>query len=63
MIAVTMGIGGKARRIEQRDDKLWYLSDPNDQAELGSQGKSYMGWYMESDQMKSSNPKSTMCYS
>jgi hypothetical protein len=63
MCAATMEIGGKTRRIEERDDGLWYLANPQDQAELGSQGKPYLEWYEESDFIKVPRPKSTMCYS
>jgi len=63
MLAVTMMLGGKVRRLEMRDDGLWYLANPEDQAELGSQGKPYLDWYRESDQEKFLKPKSTMCYS
>ena len=63
MIAATMKIGGKMRRIEERGDGLWYLTNPEDQAEFGSQGKLYMAWYRESDQEKNPRPKSTMVYS
>jgi hypothetical protein len=58
-----MDIGKKVRRLEQRDDGLWHLVDPKDQAELGNQVKSFMEWYRESDQVKFHGPKSTMCYS
>jgi hypothetical protein len=58
-----MEIGGKVRRIEEREDGLWYLANPQDQAELGSQGKPYLEWYEESDFIKIPRPKSTMCYS
>ena len=63
MVAATMEIGGKVRRIEEREDVLWYLANPEDQAELGSQGKPYLEWYEESDFIKVPRPKSTMCYS
>lgn len=63
MFAATMDIGGKTRRIEERDDGLWYLANPQDQAELGSQGKPYYDWYNESDFVNLPRPKSTMCYS
>jgi hypothetical protein len=58
-----MKIGGKVRRLEMRDDGLWYLAHPEDQAELGSQGKPYLEWYEQSDFVKYTGPKSTMCYS
>jgi len=61
-----MMLGGMMRRIEQRPDGLWYLSNPEDQAELGSQGKPYLDWYKESDQekfIKASKFRSIMCYS
>ena len=63
MCAATIAIGGKTRRIEEREDGLWYLANPQDQAELGSQGKPYLEWYEESDFIKVPRPKSTMCYS
>jgi hypothetical protein len=66
LAAATMQIGGEMRRIEQREDGLWYLAYPEDQAELGSQGKPYLDWYKESDQEKFIKPsrfRSTMCYS
>lgn len=49
MVAATMGLGGKMRRIEEREDGLWYLANPQDQAELGGQGKPYHDWYEMSD--------------
>lgn len=61
--AVTMAIGGKVRRIEEHDGGLWYLANPEDQAELGGQGKPYLEWYESSDFMKLPRSKSTMCYS
>jgi len=63
MLAATMMLGGKMRRLEERDDGLWYLANPEAMAELGSQGKPYLDWYRESDQEKFLKPKSTMCYS
>jgi hypothetical protein len=63
MCAATIDIGGKVRRIEEREDGLWYLANPQDQVELGSQGKPYLAWYEESDFIKVPRPKSTMCYS
>jgi hypothetical protein len=63
MLAVTMEIGKKVRHLEQRKDGLWYLTNAEDQVELGNQVKSYMEWYKESDQVKFPAPKSTMCYS
>ncbi len=64
MCAATMEIGRKARRIEEREDGLWYLTNPQDQAELGSQGKPYMEWYEQSDMIVySAKHPSTMCYS
>ena len=66
MIAATMKIAGKVRRLEEHADGLWYLAYPEDQAELGCQGKPYLGWYKESDQEKFIKPskfRSTMCYS
>ena len=63
MLAATMMLGGKMRRLEERDDGLWYLARAEDQAELGSQGKTYLEWYKDSDQEKFLKPKSTMCYS
>jgi hypothetical protein len=63
MLAVTMPIRSKTRRLEQRGDGLWYLADAEDQVELGNQVKSYMEWYKESDDIRYPKPKSTMCYS
>jgi hypothetical protein len=63
MCAATIDIGGKVRRIEEREDGLWYLANPQDQAELGSQGKPYLAWYEQSDFARLPRPKSTMCYS
>lgn len=66
MLAATMCVGGRMRRLEMRADGLWYLAYPEDQAELGSQGKPYLAWYKESDQEKFIKPskfRSTMCYS
>jgi len=63
MCAATIDIGGKVRRLVERSDGLWYLDNPEDQAELGSQGKPYLKWYEESDFIKVPRPKSTMCYS
>jgi hypothetical protein len=62
LCAATMEIGGKVRRIEEREDGLWYLASPADQAELGSQGKPYLEWYEQSDFIRNWS-KSTMCYS
>jgi len=63
MVAATMEIGGKVRRIEEREDGLWYPANPEDRAELGGQGKPYIEWYEMSDFIKVPRPKSTMCYS
>lgn len=63
MVAATIDIGGKVRRIEEREDGLWYLAYPEDQAELGAQGKPYIEWYEQSDFAKLPRSKSTMCYS
>ena len=63
MLAVTMPINRKTRRLEERADGLWYLTHFEDQAELGSQGKPYYDWYKESDDIRFPKPKSTMCYS
>ena len=63
MLAATMMLGGKVRRLEMRDDGLWYLAYPEDQAELDSHGHLYLDWYKESDREKFIKPKSTMCYS
>jgi hypothetical protein len=66
MITVTMKaemeIKGKSRQLEMRDDKLWYLSTPEDQIELGVEGKSYMDWYREYEK-EHPRLKSTMVYS
>lgn len=63
MVAVTMEIGRKVRRLEQREDGLWHLANTEDQAELGNQVKSFIEWYKQSDQVRFPAPKSTMCYS
>ena len=63
MIAATMKIAGKVRRLEEHADRLWYLVYAGDQAQLGRQGKPYIEWYKESDDIKFPKPKSTMCYS
>ena len=40
----NMEIGGKIRRIEEREDGLWYLAHPEDQADR-HQGEAYIVWY------------------
>ena len=63
LIAVTMSIERKVRRLEEHPDGLFYLANAEDQVELSSQGKLYYDWYKQSDQVKFPAPKSTMCYS
>jgi hypothetical protein len=62
LCAATMDIGGKVRWIEEREDGLWYLASPEDQVELGAQGKPYIEWYEQCDFLKLPRAKS-MCYS
>ena len=59
LLAATMAIGGKVRRIEQREDGLWYLAFPDDQVDLGGQGKPYYEWYEMSDFVKVNNDLSS----
>jgi len=63
LCAATMDFGGKEMRLEEHEDGLWYLANPEDQAILGSQGKPYIEWYEASDFAKMPRSKYTMCYS